>query len=81
MVEVLSGSVQIHASTEDYNKVEGLCGTFTGKCEDDFLLRGGTYNPFPSPGVCATGSFAVNYPEFSASWRYVWACLFTEDYV
>lgn len=62
--------VTIYASLEDYNKVQGLCGTFTGKCEDDFLLRDGTYNPFPALRDCESGSWTDDhFPEFSASWR------------
>ncbi|XP_067686484.1 von Willebrand factor D and EGF domain-containing protein-like [Haliotis asinina] len=37
-------NVYIYPSVQDENHSLGLCGTLTGNCRDDFVLRNGTYS-------------------------------------
>ncbi|XP_046568684.1 von Willebrand factor D and EGF domain-containing protein-like isoform X2 [Haliotis rubra] len=65
-------NVYIYPSVQDENNSRGLCGTLTGNCKDDFVLRNGAY----STDDTATGDCDTTYSNwknllttFSNSWK------------
>ncbi|XP_046568690.1 von Willebrand factor D and EGF domain-containing protein-like [Haliotis rubra] len=65
-------NVYIYPSVQDENHSRGLCGTLTGNCKDDFVLRNGAY----STDDTATGDCDTAYNNwknllttFSKSWK------------
>lgn len=77
-IEVLLGVVTIFASMADQGQVNGLCGTYNGRCEDDFQLRDGSYNPAP-PYSCT--NTRESFPEFADSWRLVMQGSFNKGFL
>ena len=58
----------VQASTADYRLTEGLCGSFDGNKENDFVHKGTQYMSCPnSHGDDARTDEAI---EFGKSWRY-----------
>ena len=65
-------NVDIYPSPHDFNQVEGLCGNYNGKPEDDFIMRdSGTLWTQSSDNSDRFWYWAVYPDEFSFSWEYV----------
>ena len=77
-VEIGNLYIEVHPSAQDINNTQGLCGTFNYRCDDDFVLRDGSYSAVDGakegcdrevPGeVCAVDKW---YPDdFNRDWRF-----------
>ncbi|XP_046568692.1 von Willebrand factor D and EGF domain-containing protein-like isoform X2 [Haliotis rubra] len=65
-------NVYIYPSVQDENNSRGLCGTLTGNCSDDFVLRNGDYSTDnTSTGDCNTAYRVWEnlLTTFSDSWK------------
>ena len=60
-------SILIKPSILDYQKVEGLCGTFSGECEDDLMFKGGDN---VDEDISCNKQLFIKHPNaFTESWR------------
>ncbi|CAC5422194.1 unnamed protein product [Mytilus coruscus] len=58
--------IEIRPSADDFNNTEGLCGTLTNSCEDDFPLRNGSSKATATS--CHNRLYSFANKEFSDSW-------------
>ena len=62
-------NILVSAGPGDDGKTEGLCGTLTGRCDDDFTLRDGTYSADPKAKYACNAHWDWDPDVFSASWQ------------
>ncbi|XP_071176209.1 uncharacterized protein [Mytilus edulis] len=59
--------IEIRPSSDDFNNSEGLCGTLTNNCSDDFRLRNG--NSVMVSASCHNSLYSFAKADFSHSWK------------